>query len=609
MWFPVFAIAFLGAVAYYQAIQGLTSASITCVVSILCMALAFTSFEYVADTMLMGIIPDFAYPVALFATFVVPFGILRLILDKVVPRSNLFPQIVDWIGGGAMGALAAVVITGILTLSIELVPWGSEGFIGYTRFDPEHPDQPRELWLKPDRATVWMAAALSDGAFSSRRSFFEDHPDWVSEIGWVQSQPRGIKRVVPADSVQLVAAGRIPEVYNRTIVTGRAAIPTYDPVQPRPGNVFTRVTLQLSTEAADADKKHRYTPASVRLVGTLDNKPVVYHAMAAGDRETPHRQVAGIIKGRGEPVPVAGTLMGAPPNGQIDVVFEHPERLVPQFVEYKIGGRVPLPPARIQGASSGQAVTGAAGSGTVAAGPTAGRSTAPTSPASPPGSGTTAPRSTPSGGTVAGSATPTPAPPSGGKASQPGGRVSGVRFRSTHFGGELPLKLTAYQGQDVEHRGEALEQGHLEGYVADQGEKHRGSPISSLKVPEGKVLLQLNVESLRAGSTLGRALNWSVQTVENYLLHDDRGKTYQPVGKFAMASVGGQKYFELLYFPEFAQSAGHYGQFSKIRSQHLKGDYQLVYLFLVDPGARLVKFTTGSIKRPVDLSKLNLVAH
>lgn len=574
MWFPAFGAAFLVAVAYFQAIQGFTSAAITGVLSILCMAISFASYEYVAESFLMGMMPAYAHGVALLGMFVVPFGILRLILDKVIPRSSLFPQIVDWIGGGAFGVIAGVVTAGVLTLSIEMLPWGSEGFMGYSRFNPEKPEEQNNLWLNPDRAVVSMASMLSGGVFNSTRMLSEDHPDLVSEIGQLHSLPRGVKRVVPPDSVSLAKVDRVAQVYIRNDSNNSQTPATYDAVDPEPGQVFTLVTLQLSADAADEDKSHRYTPASVRLVGTLNDKPVWYHAIAVGDRDTPHRQVKAIVKGRGEPQPVVGKLMRAAPNGQIDVVFEHPEAFKPKFVEYKMGGRVPLDASKISSAS----------------------------PASSAAAQTTASSST------GGSDSSGQSGGSGQQVSQPSGRVSGVKFRSTHFGGDLPVTMTSYQGRDVDERGGELIQGHIQGNLADQGSSGGSTQISKLKVPDGKALLQLNVESLRAGSTLGRALNWSVQTVENYLLHDDRGNQYQPVGKYAVANVGGNDYVEILYFPELAQSGARFGTFSKIKNQHLKGDYQLVYLFAVNPGTKVVKFTTGGIKRPVDLSKLNLVA-
>ena len=135
------------------------------------------------------------------------------------------------------------------------------------------------------------------------------------------------------------------------------------------------------------------------------------------------------------------------------------------------------------------------------------------------------------------------------------------------------------------------------------------SLVSGLKVPSGKALLQLNVESLRAGSTLGRALNFSVQTLENYTVEDDQGNKILACGKYAVADVGGETYVELTYYPTFESGGGRFKDFNKIKNQHFKKDYQLVYLFLLDKGRQAVKFSTGGNKRTIDLRGENLVAN
>jgi len=80
------------------------------------------------------------------------------------------------------------------------------------------------------------------------------------------------------------------------------------------------------------------------------------------------------------------------------------------------------------------------------------------------------------------------------------------------------------------------------------------------------------------------------------------------VGKYAVAEVGRDSYIEVIYFPELASAGGRIGDFNRIKRGHLKDNYQLVYLYLIEPGARIVKFTPGGNAQPVDLSDENLVA-
>jgi len=165
--------------------------------------------------------------------------------------------------------------------------------------------------------------------------------------------------------------------------------------------------------------------------------------------------------------------------------------------------------------------------------------------------------------------------------------------------------MTSYAGRDTEIRSGSLVQGHVHGYLEDQ-ESGNKDPVSSLTVPQDKCLLHLVVKSLRARSTLGKALNFTVQTLQNYTLEDDQGNIHTPVGKYAIARVGGRDYVEILYFPEYAESGGRFGQFNKIKGQHFDDDSQLVFLYLLDKGVKAVKFSTG--RKTVDLTGQNLVA-
>ena len=66
---------------------------------------------------------------------------------------------------------------------------------------------------------------------------------------------------------------------------------------------------------------------------------------------------------------------------------------------------------------------------------------------------------------------------------------------------------------------------------------------------------------------------------------------------------------EIQYFPEVAGSVGGVGKFNRIKEDKLKRDEPLVLLFLVDPGARIVSFSTGGdATRRDDLTSDNLVA-
>lgn len=556
MWFSLFLVLFLFAATYFQAIQGITSALIMAVVTVLSAAIAFGTYEYVADAALMGLAPEFGHAIAFLGTFLLPLIILRLVLDSVISRASMLPHLLDRIAAAVVGFFTAFLITGMLAIGLQMVPW--PGIIGYQRFNHEDPKNQNEIWFRMDRAAASYGVALSYGVFSGAERFGAEHPDLVSELGWLQAGVQGVRRSAPSDAVSFQAASELSNVYDvkGANVPGRTI--EYEPVEPAPGHKFLRVTIKVSgsdDKLADTDKKRRYVPAAIRLVGSNNDVAEVYPGMAVPDDDNPNNFVrTWEVGGRAtDKRYAAGQTFTLPASGVIEVVFEAPKSFVAKKVKYKFGAEAPIGAVRT--------------------------AQAPPAPPPPP--------------------EPTPTPTGG-------GRVSGVKinFGNSHFGADLPITLTAYQGSP-EVRNGALVEGDLNGRAAEQGEVRSSQEISRFEVPAGKALLHLNVESLQAGSLFGKALSQAARTVENYILEDDRGNQLTPVGKYAIANVGGEEVIELQYFP---QVGGRVRPFQVIKHTHLQKDYQFVYLYLMDSGAKAVQFTPGGNLRSSDLKGENLVA-
>ena len=105
----------------------------------------------------------------------------------------------------------------------------------------------------------------------------------------------------------------------------------------------------------------------------------------------------------------------------------------------------------------------------------------------------------------------------------------------------------------------------------------------------------------------------SVTTMKNYLVTDSNGRQYRPVGAYVMAQFGGTPYIEIQYFPESAEMTGRgVRPWERLKERRLRGEYTYVFLYLVEPGAKLVRFTTGGggarTTDPVDLGDMDLVA-
>jgi hypothetical protein len=565
-WLSLFSLAMLIAIAYMQLIQGLISSLIMCVLTVLCAVLAFATYEWVGYSFLMGPLGDLALPAALIATFVLPLIGLRFAVDAMISRSNLLPILIDRAAGSIAAAVTGLTMTGMLALAVQMVPFGGT-FLGHTGVDPDTGEM-QSLWLGPDRFAAGLAASMSDGLFSGEQIWSERHPDFVQEIAWSQAADRATRHVVPPGSIRVVSTEEsVPYVFKKTKKDARST-PKYDRMEIPDGKRWYKVRVALEEGAKDEDGPNRFSRWQVRLVGRdhADARPANYPLLAITDDDDPTAPV--IIED--------GALYKPASGNEVDFVFEVPETFQPSFIEYKVGARADL-------------------SGRAPAADTATPETETETPdaASPPADTTASEPTAPSSG-------------------RRGGRVSGVRGRigGHKFSDALPVKMTNYQQTGLEGRGNLMSSGHIYGRTADQ-EEGSSREVSKFDVPSDKRLFQLDVERLQAGSTLGKALQFAVTSLKDYQLHDESGKRYPVVGQFAIADVDGSEVVEVQYYPEAvaATNRGGLREFRLIKKRHLKGrKYKLVYLFLVDPGAKLTEFTTGAGRHPTDLTKFNLTA-
>jgi len=598
-------------IALFQSTHGFFSALIMMVLAICCAATAVGTYEWVAVTWIAPMWkPGYAAPIALAAVFAIPLGVLRLAADNVVPRAPLLPSWVDRLGGGACGFITAMIVTGILATSLEMIPFHNGSIFGYARVPihpttkaedgpdpkPPEPNAPEsELWLKPDRFAVALAGYMSHGLFSDRRDFLADNPDLIQAVGWGNAAPAIAARYAPPNSIAVVRTEPVRLVYRFVPGSGRESSPTYEPLPPRDGYELQMVRVQLKREARLDAKSHIFTLRQFRLVGMRHGSDHLeqFYPIAIQQEEptTPNRHIKMRKFGRyGDwPVTEFPYMPRTGNNAEVEVVFELPEGFQPEYIEYKRAARVRLSfDSERGGTSDTNASTTRKPSG---ADSSAG----------------------PSGGTAAAKTASTkPSTATGRKRrSRRGGNIRGVAARSTgsHFGDAMPVTLKKYTRRpSTEITAGALVGGHLIAYV-DQQEGGTDPEVARFKVPDDKRLLHLNTEQLQARSGLGKIISQTVQTLQNYFVTDARGNRYKVVGKYALANVDGRRVWEIQYFSSPTGSIGGLGKFDKIKSRHMTGDYRFSLLFLVDPGARIVSFSTGSsATRQEDLDTENLVA-
>ena len=361
---------------------------------------------------------------------------------------------------------------------------------------------------------------------------------------------------------------------------------TYEPKTPKAGRELQMIRVKLSRAARDEYRSHLFTLRQFRLLGRpagSDDVQEQYFPIAiqqADPTQTTNRHIQTEWSVRGER-PVVDDIY-SPRDGneqEVEVVFELPPGFRPTYLEYKRCARAAV--SFEESAEAKATPAPQAPEKTAEAAPTP----AP-EPTAPPREGRR--RRRPRRGDDA-------------QAGDRGGRVRGLTAHpgQSFFGDEMPISLQAYQGlRNLETSRGGMANGHLVGYLDEQGQGSN-QRITKFNVPSDKRLLHLNTGRLHARSGFGEALSRAAAVVQNYFVLDSGGKQYKVIGKYAVATVEGRQVIEVQYFPEQVGTVGGLGQFSRIQDRHLQGEYELVMLFLVDPGAEIVSFSTGGLKKNI----------
>lgn len=612
MWFSLFCVLLVGGVAFFQSIHGLFSSLLFCVIAIVSLGLGFGLYEYVAYEFLVGWKPDFALAISLAACFGVPLVILRVALDSLIQRSCLLPALVDRVGGLFFGVITSLICVGVMATCIQMLPFGGS-FLTFSRVPGEVKiedgrlndkamkvnatnalsGQDQHVWLSPDRFAAGLATMLSDGVFQGQRRFGGDHPDLLLEIGRSQVVKPGVGVMAKPGTIDVEPLRIADYVYEKTGGTRSNPTVKYDPVPTKAGHSLWVLQFSPSADAADSDGEHRFTMPQIWLTGT-DRYDAALHLIpcAIRDEDDAAKHVQTARRGRDQ-VPILFDLWKPGSNGDIEVVFEVPDGFVPQAMVYKTGARASVSAPRqdevLLPASSDKAA----------------QTASPGSDADPKDK-----RSGRRGRSRRGRSSS-----NGDRQTQSGGgRVTGSRARAdqSFFGPDLPLAISDYQslgGVDFSASTKNLKEGSFYAFVTKQDSDDKNAKMLHFEVPQGKRLLHLSQKNLKAGSSLGKALNFATKTVRNYLVTDDAGQTLQMVGQYAIANVDGDEILEVQYFPEQIGSIGRgVGPFDEIKERHLnQRDTQLVYLFLMDQGRQAIEFSTGRRGR-ANLRSANLIA-
>jgi len=330
MIFSVIILALVGVVAFFHYVQGFFSATLSAVISVLAAVLAVAYHETLVDTLLQGKMADSAHAMALVILYAAIYATLRFSFDAMIPGNVRFSPLIDKIGAGAMGVIAALFGVGIVAMAAAEMPFGPT-IAGYSRYDvkgsrtvivpvpgrqaidsevydevqPERletveageykPAAQNHLIIPVDDLVVGMTSKLSDnGSLAGDRTVTSVHPDWLAELSAARlGIQNGAKKT--AYAVRGQSAIHIDGIYRAASLPQTEGeitelrVPRETPLpailKPEEGQMILVVRTVFSSNATDADNLFRFSCAAIRLkvgernyhpLGTLEEGRVVY---------------------------------------------------------------------------------------------------------------------------------------------------------------------------------------------------------------------------------------------------------------------------------------------------------------------------------------------
>lgn len=177
-------IAYLIAMAYWWGLQGLFSAFLHLVITILAGAIAIAAWEPLVYGFLFDRMPEYAWGVGLLAPFILLMIGLRLPMDALVRKNVNFPNLVNVTVGGFLGVLSGIVSAGLLIVGLSFLPLGLT-IGGYQPFIVEATGRVSAsgggLWVPVDSQAMGLFTMLSDGSLSSGRPMSIYRPGVVEQ--------------------------------------------------------------------------------------------------------------------------------------------------------------------------------------------------------------------------------------------------------------------------------------------------------------------------------------------------------------------------------------------------------------------------------------------
>lgn len=568
-------------VAAYWVYQGFLSGVIMFFECVIAAMIAFGFYESVNGLWAGALGNGLGQPLALMLLFFVVVVVLRVLTDKLITGNVKLPVALDRIGAGLSGFFSGMVLVGMALIGIQMLPISSNVF-GWERVSTSAGGAIVRggLFFKPDEFTLGLMNLLSKGRFGGGNPLAQAKPDLLMDLYCARSCTQTEDRhEIPSDALGVRAWWETREIstVKQSLENGNL-VREFEVASPVGATKFIVVNVRVASSAAHAEHPEiRYRLPQFRLVGpdpATGGTPSVYPAIGSSDLYTHHshnyRELARgqqrrLVRFNPETqfiLTASHTKAVQEKDGtgyRFDVAFEVPENFTPWYIAFKRGPRLELtkkqfvekPPAYASTASGGRQATAAADA------------------------------------------------PQVGEAPAGATHVSNVTQEGTAVTDTLPIALPKAQNLvQSAVQGDRIGDCHF-AINAPASEPEGDDAVTQLLVPDGKKIVFLGAKQLQAESLFGKSLNYASNVAAQIKVTTDDGKMYYAQGVIAKAKVEGKSMIELQYHPEPEVPERCLAKPKRVTTKALQATPEderfFAYIFVVDPGVKLVKFQSGGM--------------
>lgn len=312
MIFAIIILVLVGVIAFFHYTQGFWSATLSAIIAVFAAVLAVGYHESVVETLLKGKVADYANGFALIAVFGLTYLILRLIVDKAIPGNLRLPVILDKVGAGIMGFIAAIFSVGVVAVAAQTLPFGPQigGYARYemtkereaaisvtgrqqyqdikiapqvdaTTLDDEEATK-TGLLLPVDNWLIGLVSHLSDGgSLAGQRTLEEVHPAYLDELFaqrlGIQPGANHVAMNAPKQQVEVTGLFRAPPTIPQADAELANSRPNNTPVtypRPKEGQMYlvVRVLFHGGADSGGTPEYVRFSPGSIRLVAQSEDE-------------------------------------------------------------------------------------------------------------------------------------------------------------------------------------------------------------------------------------------------------------------------------------------------------------------------------------------------